>query len=486
MRDSSTKDRKINRDHEVIEAGQTITLADLEGPGVIQHMWFTVSSHDFRYPATTILRIYWDNHPEPSVQTPLGDFFAAGNGMRANVNSIPVQVSSFGRSYNCFWAMPFKKRALITIENQSKHKISAFYNYIDWLKLKKPRAKGLYFHAQYRQEKPHDPAHDYTILETIGRGHYVGTVLSSLNSFNGWFGEGNDRIFIDGEKEPRLLGTGTEDYFNDAWGFREFSYPYAGCPIFEGRSIGSRITAYRWHIMDPIVYDKSLRFTIENKGWIADESGRHYDRFNDRCDNYSSVAFFYQEKPATNVPAIPPREQRLLPEVFLDGRELLAVASSVKGSIIRGSSRSCWRNRYIHLRGARIGSRVTIPVNIELRGRYAVSIWPVRNPSGGIYRIELDGKLIEPRIDFYALGKRIDQTTGKVDLLPEVKEHKLMLHYLKPGRHELTFTCIGRNPQSHILDSLEESYDLGINCVSFLKVPFEEMDRRLPAIAKPD
>jgi D-arabinan exo alpha-(1,3)/(1,5)-arabinofuranosidase (non-reducing end) len=481
MRLSSTKDRIINRDHEVIEPWQTITLDELEGPGIIQHIWFTNSSRDFRYPASTIMRIYWDDHPEPSIQAPLGDFFASGNGMRANINSTPVQVSSYGRSYNCFWSMPFKKKARITFENQSNIRMSAIYVYIDWLKLDKPKKDGMYFHAQYRQEMPHDPAHDYTILETKGRGHYVGTVLSSLNGYNGWFGEGNDRIFVDGEKEPSLTGTGTEDYFNDAWGFWEFSHPNAGCPIFEGRAIGSRLTGYRWHIADPIVYNKSLRFTIENKGWVSDESGKHYERFMGRRDNYSSVAFFYQEQQAKNVPAMPPKDKRMLPEVFLDGRAILKVATDVIGGVTgRRSSRSCWKGGYLRLRRARVGSSVSVPVDLKLKGRYSVSIWPVLTRDGGIYAVYLDGKKIESRIDFYAPGKLIEQTTGRMDILPGVGEHKLMLHYLDAGKHTLTFKCIGRNPQSHVIGGMEEAYNFGLNCVSFLKIPFEHMDRTLP------
>ncbi|MBN1911455.1 MAG: DUF2961 domain-containing protein, partial [Pirellulales bacterium] len=268
MRASSTGPRELNRDHAVIEPGQTITLAELEGPGEIQHIWFTVSSRDIRYPAKAILRIYWDDAKEPSVQAPLGDFFAVGNGMRTTVNSAPVQVSAEGRAYNCYWPMPFRSKARITVENQSHIKMSALYYYIDWTKHKKPRPDDLYFHAQYRQERPHDTTHDYTILETTGRGHYVGTVLSAQCGYHAWFGEGNDRIFLDGEKEPRLTGTGTEDYFNDAWGFRVFNHPYAGCTVFEGRSIDSRVTAYRWHIPDPITFKQSIRFTIENKGWV--------------------------------------------------------------------------------------------------------------------------------------------------------------------------------------------------------------------------
>ncbi|NLE38200.1 MAG: DUF2961 domain-containing protein, partial [Pirellulaceae bacterium] len=191
MRASSTGPRSLNRDHAIIEPGATITLAELDGPGVIQHIWFTVASGDYRYPAKTILRIYWDDHREPSVQAPLGDFFAIGHGMRTNVNSSPVQVSAEGRSYNCFWQMPFGRKARIEVENQSDKRMGALYYYIDWLKLDEPKKDAYYFHAQYRQARPHDSTEDYTILKTTGRGNYVGTVLSSHCGYHAWFGEGN-------------------------------------------------------------------------------------------------------------------------------------------------------------------------------------------------------------------------------------------------------------------------------------------------------
>ena len=173
MRASSTDLHGRNRDHAIIPSGETVTLAELEGSGVIEHIWFTVASDDLRYPASAVLRIYWDDHPEPSVQTPLGDFFASGNGMLATVDSEPVQVSAEGLSYNCYWPMPFKKKARIEVENQGKKDMKALYYYIDWRKLDKPKKDAYYFHAQYRQERPHKPTHDYTILETTGRGNYV-------------------------------------------------------------------------------------------------------------------------------------------------------------------------------------------------------------------------------------------------------------------------------------------------------------------------
>lgn len=478
MRASSTDVTGRNRDHAVLEPGQTVTLAELFGPGEIRHIWFTVSTKEYRYPATTILRITWDDATEPSVETPLGDFFSAGNGMRVNVNSEPVQVSAEGRAYNCYWRMPFKRKARIEVENQSQHRMTALYFYIDWLMLEQPAPDLLYFHARYYQERPHDPAHDYTILETTGAGHYVGTVLSCQNSFNGWFGEGDDRFYIDGENTPRLTGTGTEDYFNDAWGFREFCHPYAGCPIFEGRSIDSRITAYRWHIPDPIPFTTSLRATIENKGWIFKENGDHYTNFGDRLDNLSSVAYWYQIPPATGQPPVPPRAERMDPELWHDAEDLIpASTATTRGRARVGSDRIAWSGRFAELSGAQNGDSLQFPLTINERGRYSLTLRCILMPSGGLYRVILDGRVIEPRLDFFNHTKLTENDTPR-----KAVERKLGLHYLEPGPHQLRFECIGRSPLSYTPGAGEPGYDLGVDVISLRKIAFEEMDRRLPPL----
>lgn len=479
MRASSVAPGQSNRDCATLQPGETLTLAELDGPGVIQHIWFTVSSGDYRYPAKTILRIYWDDHPEPSVQAPLGDFFAAGHGMRVNVNSQPVQVSAEGRAYNCYWPMPFRRKARLVVENQSDKRMGAFYYYIDWLKLDKPKDDAYYFHAQYRQERPHDPSHDYTILETTGRGNYVGTVLSSHCGYHAWFGEGDDRVYIDGESQPSLRGTGTEDYFNDAWGFREFCHPDAGCTIFEGRSIDSRATAYRWHVRDPIPFKKSIRFTIENKGWIAYEDGKHYTNFGDRRDNYSSVAFWYQDRPAAKVPPMPPLAQRLDPELYFGINQLEKMAqlggrAQAKLEFVR----RIMPRSFFHLQASQPDAAVSFPIQVDAKGRYSVSFWKVGMPDGGIYEARLDGKVVAAHLDFYEEGEIIEEE-GRIMPLREARERKLGLFYLEPGEHQLKFQCVGRNPQSHLPNSREPGYGLGLHGLSLRKISFENMDRYL-------
>ena len=225
---SSWDQRGMNRDYIFIEPGEEKILADIKGPGAIHHIWVTIAAEPF-YGRKIILRMFWDGEDSPSVESPIGDFFGVGHGLNRNLTSLPISCSSEGRARNCYWYMPFWRSARITATNQGSQPVGAFYYYIDYRELPELPEDTPYFHAQYRQGRPHAPPDDYTILETTGRGNYVGTVLSAHCGYHCWFGEGNDRIFIDGESTPSLTGTGTEDYFNDGWGFRVFNHPYAGC-----------------------------------------------------------------------------------------------------------------------------------------------------------------------------------------------------------------------------------------------------------------
>ncbi|MHC4944925.1 MAG: glycoside hydrolase family 172 protein, partial [Planctomycetota bacterium] len=218
-------DPDSNWDNFRVMPGETHVLADLEGPGMVTHIWMTfLGPEPHRWAPEgaanhkeMVLRIFWDGREQPAVEAPVGDFFASGFGMRNEVRSIPVQVEN-GASYNCFWPMPFEKSARIEIENDSEKQIALLYYNIDWIK-KDELAEGTpYFHAQYRQEYPVENGKDYLIFEGRGRGHYVGTVLCVRSRSPGWFGEGDEKIYIDEGEEPDLWGTGTEDYFLCAWG----------------------------------------------------------------------------------------------------------------------------------------------------------------------------------------------------------------------------------------------------------------------------
>ena len=327
MRASSGEfDPESNRDAHHVRPGQRFLLADLDGPGEVRHIWFTIAGLDRRYPRTLVLRIFYDGSATPSVETPIGDFFAAGNGMRANVSTLPIEVSSYGRALNSYWRMPFRKRCRIEVHNQGPETMTVYFQ-CDWLRLDALGDDVLYFHARYRQEHPAKPFSWYTLFEGEGEGQYVGTVFSSQNNLASWFGEADDRIYVDGEQVPSIVGTGTEDYFNDAWNLRLTSHRRVGTTICEPKGEERRITAYRWHIDDPIPFKTSLKVEIERRSFIAvtdPETGkrRTYD-FKYRPDDWSSVAFWYQKGIAPVTWPLPPVEERLLPEVWIEPSQLV-------------------------------------------------------------------------------------------------------------------------------------------------------------------
>lgn len=315
---SSNEDLTQNGDARSIAPGGTLTLLEAEGPGEVTHFWNTIGSKDFFHGRSIVLRIYYDGADKPSVESPIGDFFGVGHGAYKDFTSLPVTVSSTGRARTCYWHMPFRKSIKMTVTNESAAiKCDSFYYYVDWRKLDSLPEDTLYFHAHYRQGFPAVPGQHYTILDTKGRGQYVGTVYSVMQMETGWFGEGDDFFFIDGAETPQLRGTGTEDYFNDAWGFREFSTPFHGVTLYEGVLPGDRVTAYRWHIQDPIPFKTGLRLEIEHKGSVYNPTGSITDfelgGFEDRSDWCSSVAFWYQYPPTTFDEPLPPADKRIPP-----------------------------------------------------------------------------------------------------------------------------------------------------------------------------
>jgi hypothetical protein len=325
-----------NNDSAVLAKGETKVIADLEGPGKITHIWLVPSSQDIRYPRALVLRIYWDGAAVPSVEVPLGDFFAAGNGMRAVVDSLPVKVSSYGRGYNCYWEMPFGKKAKVTLSNESDKAEAECYYQVDWVKYDRAPETVMYFHARYHQEYPPKMGEPYTVFIGKGRGHYVGTVLSSQNGIGHWFGEGDDYFYIDGEEVPSILGTGTEDYINEAWNMRVHTSLYTGCTIFEPRAPDARVTAYRWHIQDPVIFQKSLKFTIERRGFVMNSKGEVVSESGSRPDNWSSVSYWYQDSVATPWCEFPAYKDRVNPEIVLHLPEVVKTIRHSSSSLPPG------------------------------------------------------------------------------------------------------------------------------------------------------
>ncbi|MGE5599643.1 MAG: glycoside hydrolase family 172 protein [Bacteroidota bacterium] len=279
------------------------TLADLAGPGIIQHIWLTVDPRRFR---SFILRMYWDGEDEPSVETPLGDFFACTHGQRCRVNSLPVAVNPTG-GCNAYWPMPFARHARVTLENPLPKDVGWFYYQITYALGEVPDEAGR-FHAQWRRAETRTELPEHVILEGVrGHGHYVGTVLAWTQRTDCWWGEGEVKFFLDGDEEyPTICGTGTEDYFGGAWGLAEtFCAPFTGYPYWDKESVHPRHGLYRWHLPDPIHFRRNLRVTIQTLGF------RPGEKFIPLADDVASLALWYQDEPHHRFPAMPPLETRL-------------------------------------------------------------------------------------------------------------------------------------------------------------------------------
>ncbi len=290
-----------------IQPGQKFVLAEIEGSGAIQQIWMTPTDN-WRY---SILRFYWDGEKEPSVEVPVGDFFACGWGKYAQVSSLAVCVNP-GSAFNCYWLMPFRKSCKITMENLDEKRMTLYYQ-INYTLTDVPD-DAAYFHAQFRRTNPLPYKSVYTILDGVkGWGHYVGTYMCWGSNNTDWWGEGEIKFYIDGDSDfPTMCGTGTEDYFCGSYGFevdnqyREFTTPYVGMPQvlrpdgFMNSQL--RFGLYRWHIMDPVRFEKDLRVTIQALGW------RSGGRYLPLQDDISSVAFWYQQEPHAPFPKLPDKD----------------------------------------------------------------------------------------------------------------------------------------------------------------------------------
>ena len=292
-----------------IKAGETFTVADITGPGQIQHIWMTPTGLN-RF---NILRIYWDDEKTPSVECPVGDFFAQGLQEFGQVSSLAVCANP-GSGFNCYWPMPFRKRCRITMENIDEGDMVLFYQ-VDYTLTQVPK-DAAYFHAQFRRSNPLPLKQDFVILDDVkGWGHYVGTYMTWNVKSNGWWGEGEIKFFMDGDTEfPTICGTGTEDYFCGSYAFMkpgtdeyvEFTTPYAGMPQVikpDGKFKSQmRFGLYRWHIMDPVRFEEDLKITMQALGW------RSGGRYLPLQDDISSVAFWYQAEPHTAFPKLPDKD----------------------------------------------------------------------------------------------------------------------------------------------------------------------------------
>jgi len=292
-----------------IEPGQVFTLADIKGGGAIQHIWMTPTGN-WRF---SILRMYWDGETTPSVEVPVGDFFASGWGRYAQISSLPVAVNP-GSAFNSYWTMPFRTSARITMENIAPEPMTLYYQIT--YALTGVEDDAAYFHAQFRRTNPLPYKQVYTLVDGIsGEGQYVGTVMSWGVNNNGWWGEGEIKFYMDGDTDfATIVGTGTEDYFCGSYNFenrqthqyQEFSTPYSGLPlvirpdgVYQSQQ---RFGLYRWHVMDPIRFAQDLRVTIQALGW---QSGGRYLPLR---DDIASVAYWYQTEPHAPFPSLPAKD----------------------------------------------------------------------------------------------------------------------------------------------------------------------------------
>jgi hypothetical protein len=316
---SSSWDRSGgNADWVAVDPGKTATVLDLRGAGVVTHLWFTINSPDPMHLKNLVLRAWWDGEAFPSVETPIGDFFGLGLGEYFTYQSALLAVAPI-KALNSYFQMPFAAAARIAVTNEGAQPARSLYFAVDYVSLPGLPPELGRFHAQYRQAAPcRGVAGDgknlsgrdnYVFLEAAGRGHFVGVTHAVVQNEDGWFGEGDDMIFVDGDALPTINGTGTEDYYNGAWDFggQPFANLHQGAPyVVDPERIGGRYCLYRWHTESPIAFQQSIRVTIE------------HGTSNNRSDSFYSTAYWYQAEPHAAFPALPAPADRV-PKVFAVG-----------------------------------------------------------------------------------------------------------------------------------------------------------------------
>ncbi|HEY1433936.1 MAG TPA: DUF2961 domain-containing protein, partial [Thermoanaerobaculia bacterium] len=440
---------------------------DLTGPGVVTHIWVTIADNEYGWPRLLRLRVYYDGSTTPSVDAPVGDFFAVGHGFERGVKSLMIRDSSDGRARNSYWPMPFQKSCRVTITNEGRRRVANLYYHVDWEKLPTLPANTPYFHARYRQALP-APADGkpYEFLKVTGKGHYVGTVLSVVQAEAGWFGEGDDFFWVDGEKYPSIEGTGSEDYFNDAWGLHVDDGPYYGVTVADGTGLGSRMTAYRWHLVDPVPFSKSLKFEIEHKGWTFNTDGSVKSGFGERVDLMSSVAFWYQQGIAMDQPPVPYGPARLPQGNALQIEVENAIAAvKAEGGKVSMVPDLFWSKDVILFEATGKASKLEIPFDVPADGEYEVYTELAQASDYGIYTVLLDGK---PPV-----SPQLEHEPG-ADVRPQMEfdgyayetyvgaAYQVGWPHLTKGPHTLTYVCIGKNAAS-------SGYNLGVDNIVLAK-----------------
>jgi D-arabinan exo alpha-(1,3)/(1,5)-arabinofuranosidase (non-reducing end) len=452
QRSSSYNPTGENRDWWWMEPGQTQTLLQVDGSGIVNHIWMTNGTVEARYSSRLVLRMYWDGNDYPSVEAPVGDFFGTGFGYLNPFHNALFEVSAEGRAYNCFIPMPFAKGARVTLTNESKENRCRVFFYVDYQKYKKlPRGLGR-FHAQYRQQFPCENG-NFPIVETTGKGRYLGCHLSCRNNKNGWMGEGDDMIYIDGSPTPTLYGTGTEDYFSDAWCFREFQHPSHGLSLYMGDKFTNSVhTAYRYHVQDPIVFKKSIKVGIE------------HGTQNNRTDDWAAVGFWYQERAVSVAGTLPKTSQRLIkyPHVLelgetitLEGEELIGKVIAAGGKMqaqelkqervagVSGGKQLLFSNRHPN-------GRISLLMHSEKSVRYRLQVRFSKGADYGIWQAYFNSKPIKKPLDLYSEKLTLSKWVNLGSLRVE------------KGESLLEFRCKDRN-------GFSDGRVLGIDAIRLIK-----------------
>jgi len=444
--------------------GEEVSIADIKGPGAITHIWTTYKGGG----RDLVIRFYWDGSEHPSVEAPIGDFFGVAMGFVAPMSSYPIQCTSMGRSRNCWWYMPFNKSAKVTLSNLRppdyfdrtdvpiRHRNRIYY-YIDYQAYSQPIKDILYFHARFKETDPTQRGKPVNLVEVEGQGHYIGVVLGHRTRTPGWFGEGDDIITVDGQLS--FVGTGTEDYFCDAWGFRIHDESFFGAPAYEGRKIGDSLSIYRFHITDPIPFRKSFKFEIEHWPWISEwpNTGRGY---------YSSLGFWYQkglhkpwprlEKLVSDEPWDPTKGRWYIKDAL--EAEALGILSfkSKGGEGMRPESQLLMPNQsgdYMVAFDSCGRGEFSLAVPAQKEGTYRVGIHYLRAPDYGMVQLYVNGE---------AIGKPVDLYRAFVEMFPRPvwppKEFVFSGVMLKVGLNTFTFSIDSKKTES-------EGYRCGIDCI---------------------
>lgn len=474
---SSSDTRGGNADFVALPTTGTITLAEVRGPGAITHIWMTLRSPELMLLRKVVLRMYWDGEEHPSVEAPIGDFFGQGYSIDYPYASQPLAVGTV-RGLNSFWYMPFLESARITATNEGEQPVPALYFYINYRQHDSSdkefrtqlRRMGR-FHAQYRQQKPAVTGGEFEALFAEGRGHYVGcNLFVQLNSPR-WWGEGDDRIYLEGELRPSIEGTGTEDYFGGGWGFigEPFATPNFGSPLHSNYSRGAIWSVYRHHLPDPIPFRHSIRVAFETiHSGDAEDSG----------DDYSSVAYWYQAEPHRPFDPLPPVAERIIE--FHDRRfqipnaregEFLAIeeVTSREGKALPQDMAffgGGWsRDSQLSFEANEPGDSLRIRLPVDTTATYTLTGYFTRAADYGMFEVVLDDDRItsEP-IDGYNPSI---VPTGPIPL---------GTHFLIAGMHHLTFRIVGKNPASR-------NYRFGLDCIVLdRKEPTPEEENQTPDV----